>query len=273
MTRKIPATALRSISALFVSSFLGMGNPAAGAPPSSTPVVELRQYKIVAGKRDAFVKLFEDKFVDSQEELGVRLVGQFRDKDDPNRFVWIRQFADRAARVGALQAFYFGPVWKANRETANPMLDDNDNVLLLRPAYPGSGFAEPSTKRPAGAESTAPGLVVATIYYLWKDPNEAFSSFFEKQLAPAFASAGLPVLGSFVTETTPNDFPRLPVRQSEKVFVTFTRVPDIAAYEKGVGRLHADPRWRSSLARRLFDFEERSPQVLRLQPTPRSRLR
>jgi quinol monooxygenase YgiN len=111
------------------------------------PVIELRQYKIVAGKRDALIDLFERHFVDSQEALGNRLVGQFRDLDDPNRFTWIRAFEDMDHRGKALTDFYFGPVWQAHRAEANPLLDDNDNVLLLRPAQAGSGFGPPRGAR------------------------------------------------------------------------------------------------------------------------------
>ena len=58
------------------------------------PVFELRQYKIVKGERDRFMRLFDEAFVDSQEAVGMRLYGQFADLDDPGRFVWIRGFAD-----------------------------------------------------------------------------------------------------------------------------------------------------------------------------------
>ncbi len=63
--------------------------------------------------------------------------GQFADLDDPDRFVWIRGFDDMAAREKTLSEFYFGPVWQAHRDEANPMLVDNDNVLLMR--NPGVG--------------------------------------------------------------------------------------------------------------------------------------
>ena len=61
------------------------GEPAASAgaaSPDPHPVIELRQYKIVRGKREEFIELFERNFIESQEELGMRLVGQFRDSSD-----------------------------------------------------------------------------------------------------------------------------------------------------------------------------------------------
>ena len=244
------------------------------SPPSvDGQVVELRQYKIVKGRRDEFIPFFESHFVESQEALGMRLVGQFRDEADPSRFVWIRQFPSMAARLPALHDFYFGPVWQQYRSVANPLLDDNDDVLLLRSARPDSGFAEVGSARPTGREVAAPGLVVATVYYLWKEPDDGFVAFFDRQVAPALRRAGLPILGTFVPEKTPNNFPALPVRQTEKLFVWFTRVVNAAAYEHALAQLEHDPTWRGGTRSALLDYQERSAQTLKLDPTPRSRLR
>ena len=52
-------------------------------------VVELRQYTLHPGARDTLVRLFDAHFVESQERCGMRVIGQFRDLDDPDRFVWL----------------------------------------------------------------------------------------------------------------------------------------------------------------------------------------
>ena len=67
--------------------------------PTCCPVLELRQYTLRPGMRDVLIELFEREFVESQEALGMTLVGQFRDLDDPNRFVWLRGFADMTTRA------------------------------------------------------------------------------------------------------------------------------------------------------------------------------
>ncbi|MGH6615009.1 NIPSNAP family protein [Sphingomonas sp.] len=238
--------------------------------PATQKVIELRQYKILKGGRDAMIALFEREFVDSQEMLGMRLIGQFRDLDDPDRFTWIREFESMAARATALNAFYFGPVWKAHRSEANALLDDNDNVLLLHPATNGLGFGPQA--RPAIADGPA-GLVIATIHYLWKDAGEGFTSFFNERMRPTLTAVGLPVLSAYVPEREPNNFPQLPVRQSEKLFVWFTRVADTAAYDNAMAALHADKVWQAAAGPAVDDFEERAPQILRLAPAPRSALR
>jgi quinol monooxygenase YgiN len=251
---------------------IGLGLGIGLASAAGATIVELRQYKINHGQRDAFVALFDREFVESQEADGMRLVGQFRDLDDPNRFVWIRAFPDMAARARSLNAFYFGPVWQAHRDEANPMLFDNDNVLLLHPSSRAGDFA-PATARPApGAPPSPPGLVVATIYYLWKAPEEDFNRFFDETMRPALAAADIPVLAALSPESAPNNFPRLPVRQGEKLFVWLARFASEADRAAHMRRLEATPAWRR-LAPGLADRIERAPQVLRLEPTPRSALR
>jgi hypothetical protein len=244
-------------------------------PPAPTAVVELRQYKILPGKRDEMIRLFEREFIESQEVLGMRLVGTFRDQHDPDRFTWIREFGSMDVRDRELSAFYFGPVWKAHRNEANALLDDNDNVLLLRPAAAGLDFNQAYLKAraPVGAQPGTAGVVVVNVHYLWKDPGQDFTRFFLEHVRPQLEASGLPVIGAFVPERTPNNFPRLPVRQTENVFVWFTRVSDANAFRVGMQRATASTAWTHDIAPRLERLEERATQVLVLAPTPRSALR
>ena len=66
------------------------------------PVVELRQYTTHPGTRDTLVRVFEQHLIEDQERCGMRVLGQFRDLGDPDRFVWLRGFADmERAHAGA----------------------------------------------------------------------------------------------------------------------------------------------------------------------------
>jgi hypothetical protein len=112
------------------------------------PIVELRQYRLRSGQREVLIDLFDREFVESQEAAGMAIVGQFRDLDEPDRFVWIRGFADMPSRARALASFYGGPVWKAHSTQANATMIDTDNVLLLRPVTVRSGFPVPEAGRP-----------------------------------------------------------------------------------------------------------------------------
>jgi len=245
---------------------------ALGVTPAAAQVLELRQYKIADGMRDAFVTLFEREFVESQEAVGLRLVGQFRDVDDPNRFTWMREFPDVAAREPALTAFYTGPLWQRLRSEANALLVDNDNVLLLRPAGPGQGLS-PSPTRPAPGAAAPAGLIVAHFWRLWAEPDAAFAKTFDRDVRPELEAAGLQVMGAYLPERSPNTFPRLPVREGEKLFVWFARAPSEAAYAAAVKRLEARPGWKARVAPLMADQLESPPLARRLAPTPRSALR
>jgi len=246
-----------------------MSQPAARpALDRCCPVVELRQYTLHAGRRDELIELFEREFVESQEVLGARVIGQFRDLDDPDRFVWLRGFADMDARAAALAAFYGGPVWKAHRGAANPTMLDSDNVLLLKPAFPGDGFELGARER-----GTSGSVVTASIHYLDAAQMAAFSDFFEVHMRPLIEADGAPVLASFVTETAANSFPALPVREAERVFVWFSRFEDAASEAIFWRRQTARRGWRDAAPEPLLPAFARKPEWLRLAPCSRSALR
>src|SRR5215472_12889100 len=130
------------------------------------PVVELRQYTLHPGRRDDLIGLFERELIEPQEATGMAVVGQFRDTDDPDRFVWLRGFPDMETRAEALGRFYYGPVWKQHAAAANATMIDSDNVLLLRPVEMQSGFPAPAAPRPPAGHLTAPpSLFTATLCY------------------------------------------------------------------------------------------------------------
>lgn len=268
-----PRNLLLALAALAGASVAAPRTSAQVVVPAPGPILEMRQYKIVHGKREQFIPRFEQEFVETQDAVGMPLLGQFRDMSDADRFVWMRSFSDMVSREYALTQFYTGPVWLANRGWANPMLDDNDNVLLLKPAREGSGFAAPAPRPAPGSGLSPSSVIVANIHYLWKDPGEGFSAFFLDKVAPQLRAAGIPVLGAYVTETSPNTFPRLPVRQAEKVFVWFTRATDASHYRSAMRGINATHVWRETIEPSLTDYEERDTQTLFLSPTPRSALR
>ena len=237
-------------------------------------VVELRQYTLHPGMRDTLIELFDREFVESQEALGMKIIGQFRDADNPNRFVWLRGFRDMPSRSEALKSFYGGPVWKAHSKAANATMIDSDNVLLLRPARPTSGFPPENSERPAPGASEIPrGLIVATIYYFNAPIDVGFVDSFERSMKPMLTDSGASILAYFITESSANTFPALPVREGEHVFVWFSRFPDEAACEDHAAALARSPGWRGAVSEALADRLKGSPEVLKLSPTARSLLR
>lgn len=234
------------------------------------PILELRQYTLLPGKRDTLITLFEREFIVGQEVTGMTIVGQFRDLDNPNRFVWLRGFSDMPSRARSLTEFYHGPVWKEHREEANATMVDSSNVLLLHPALPLSGFAISANERTKASRTK--GLIIATIYYFGVPIDDSFIEFFEHSLKPIIKETGGEIRGSFVTETSVNSFPALPVREGENVFVWFMRFSDQAEFERHLARLSRSTRWRKEFADVWEHRLIKPPEILRLMPTPHSQL-
>lgn len=161
----------------------------------SDPIIELRQYTLKPGTRDGFIERFEREFLDTQETVGIHVLGTFVDLDDPHRFVWFRGFPSLEEREHSLAAFYGGPVWAAWGEETNADLIDSDDVLMLRPR-PGK-----------------PGLPVSVFGELAVRIWTAGSDLDESSLITAIDAAGGDVL---LTHTGPNTF-RLPVRDDRVV--------------------------------------------------------
>jgi hypothetical protein len=177
------------------------------------------------------------------------------------------------SRASGLTDFYGGTVWKAHCEVANATMIDFDDVLLLRPARPASGFLVEDGERPPPGASEAPGgLVVATVYSFDALAGADFLDFFERALRPGVTGAGASILAYFVTEESANNYPALPVREGEQVFVWFSRFEGQAAYEQHAAALARSGRWSEvseELARRI----QGPPEVRKLSPTARSLVR
>jgi hypothetical protein len=156
----------------------------------TTPLglVELRRYRLHPGRREDLISMFARVFADAMEADGMQVLGEFRDEDEPDHFVWLRGFpsASPNERAAALDRFYGGPVWAKHREAANATMVDSDDVLLLRPLTP---FR--AAKR---------GPVALTIALLESPP-------------PTGAlPAGDGMIAVLATAGVPNLYPRLPVR-------------------------------------------------------------
>ena len=222
--------------------------------PHLPAIIELRQYTLHPGERETLIELFEREFITPQQEAGMTLLGQFRDLDDADRFVWLRGFAGLPQRAQALGDFYGGPVWKQHRDAVNATMIDSDNVLLLKPAQPG-------VIRPLS------GLHVATVWPLAQAADAELLAFFDQTVAPLWRDAGAEWLATLVTEPGPNTFPRLPVREGENVIVTWTRFDDGAAHTRFQATLAQSTAWLKQAFPQLQRRLASPPQVLRLVPT------
>lgn len=177
-------------------------------------IFELRNYTLKPGRREELIELFAREFVAPQNAAGAHVVGWFRDLDEPDHFVWMRSFESMAARRGALEAFYGGPVWKAHREAANATMIDSDDVYLLHPAG----------APPKISHETPPKTGVYAIHVYSMEKGGETAMLAKLKPTPNF-------VGAFATEESPNSFPALPVRD-DRVFAVmerYDRAEDIRA--------------------------------------------
>jgi quinol monooxygenase YgiN len=234
-------------------------------PDRCCTVVELRQYTLHPSRRDDLIELFDREFVETQEADGMHIVGQFRDLDDPDRFVWIRGFTDMSSREAALQAFYGGPVWKEHRAVAASTMIDSDDVLLLKPAFEGAGLTHPPAPRPPATDPAGSAATIgATIHVLGQPPlTDQIRDFAEESDAVVEAHGAQP-LAWYVTEPAENTFLALPVRTDVSVLVSLAAFRDEAHNQAFA--IDAGPPRAGSL---LLSATSR----LRLAPTGRSQLR
>lgn len=178
-------------------------------PPDATQLIELRRYLLHPGQREALVELFDREFVETQEAVGMAVLGQFRDPLRRDHFVWLRGFPDMARRHASLTAFYDGPVWAQHRDEANAAMIDSDDVFLLRPATANDQLTAHDPAR--RGTHVARGVVSIVVDYV-DDLHDAAVKRFRSEVQPAFTSAGFRQLGLYTTTSDSNDFSRLPVR-------------------------------------------------------------
>jgi NIPSNAP len=232
------------------------------AMSSTDEVVELRRYTLRPGERETLIDLFENELVIAQEDAGMRLIGQFRDLDQPDHFVWMRGFADMPARDRALRAFYEGPVWERHKDAANATMIDSDDVLLLRPAWSGPALARNERQVHPNQEE---GLFLLTVYPLRPDVEATdFQRLVSTAVVPRAIAAGADIRGAFRTEHSVNSYTRLPIREGENVFVTVFALSEEA--------LPGSKDWGDRTNSAIRECLLNEPQTARLLPTERSQL-
>src|SRR5262245_15871389 len=237
--------------------------------PEQCCVVELRRYALRPGQRDTLIELFDREFVETQEAAGMCILGQFRDLDDPDSFVWLRGFSDMVTRREALEAFYGGPVWREHARAANATMIDSDNVLLLRPIA--SLVLDRSSRAAPGTTVAPPGFLAVTIWPLASATAADVPAVFRRLLEPVLREVGIEVLATYVTEHSENTFPGLPVREDGDVFVWMSLFEDENDHARRLRALEHSSAWHhasQAFACHLAGAEE----LLRLAPTARSAL-
>jgi hypothetical protein len=156
------------------------------------------------------------------------------------------------------------------------MILDSDDVHLLRPLGPvadltGGLSLEDRASEPAGVVLPGAGLVALDFHRAAPGTLDRLVELFERRVRPVLVAQGHQLVGHFVAERTPNDYPRLPVVQDPTLLLV------VSAYRDGehcaamrAGWPHGDP-WRALLPEDVPTLG--AVTTLCLRPTARSLIR
>lgn len=232
-------------------------------------VIELRRYPVTPGQRPTFAQYYESWFPEAFEQLGSLIFGDFYERGSRNNFTWIRGFHTVEDRAIVDAQFYYGPVWREHRDLANSLLPGvDDNVLELRPLNADTEVPALPAVNPIAEPQGARGVVVAEIYAVKEPDLEAFS----ERALHAFSRyrvAGVRAAGVLVTLKGSNNFPLLPFRTDGPYLVALHLVRDQAVLKDTFDSLLE----RTNRDLTASGMLRRAPEVLLLDPAPRSRLR
>jgi hypothetical protein len=123
------------------------------AEGSADRVLEVRTYRIAAGKRDEFHRIFRDGVVPMLGRHGITVVGFGPSVQDEDHYFLMRAYPSVEHRQQVLDGFYGSEEWLENyEETVMPLIESYHTVVV--PAAPaaiealsgelGSGAHRPS---------------------------------------------------------------------------------------------------------------------------------
>lgn len=74
-------------------------------------ILEVRRYEIEPGRRDEFVRFFDEEVAPEMRACGMHIVGQFVSVEDDTTFVYLRAFESQEQRDRQSEAFYESSAW------------------------------------------------------------------------------------------------------------------------------------------------------------------
>jgi hypothetical protein len=93
---------------------------------------ELRQYKVLPGKMDEWVKIMEEEIIPFQTSKGMVICGSFRGETDDSAYVWLRRFESEAQREELYKAVYDSDHWKTAIAPRVPTCLDRSAMVVTR---------------------------------------------------------------------------------------------------------------------------------------------
>lgn len=96
-------------------------------------LLEIRRYEIVPNRRDEFAEWFDREVLPEMESAGMRIIGQFVSRDDPNAFFYLRAFSDEEERARQMKRLEEGDKWKNDLIEHARALETGYNVEVVVP--------------------------------------------------------------------------------------------------------------------------------------------
>ncbi len=93
---------------------------------------ELRQYKVLPGKMDEWLKIMEEEIIPFQVSKGMVITGSYRGETDDSCYVWMRRFENESQREALYKAVYDSDFWKTKIAPRVPQCLDRSAMVVTR---------------------------------------------------------------------------------------------------------------------------------------------
>jgi hypothetical protein len=93
---------------------------------------ELRQYTVLPGQMDNWLKVMEEEIIPFQVAKGMVIAGSFRGEDDDSVYVWIRRFESEEQREKLYDAVYGSDHWKNDVSPRLTALLNREAMVVTR---------------------------------------------------------------------------------------------------------------------------------------------
>ncbi len=102
-------------------------------------IFELRQYRMLPGKRDEWIAYMDQVVIPSQTAAGAVILGSFAGLDEDELYVWIRRFNNEEHRAAFIRSYYETEEWvNVMRPRVRELIDPSRTVVTLLEATPSS---------------------------------------------------------------------------------------------------------------------------------------
>lgn len=199
------------------------------AQSKSIKVIEIRNYLLKQGRRDSFINVFETLLMDTLNAKKNYVLGQYQVKNENDRFTWFRGFDDMLSRKGALEGFYSSAHWKKNENATGKHLIGYTNVYLLKPLSISTQEMDSSTAFDVNWFGKPKGVTVVD-FYVANEMRAQLLDFVQTKYDSIVRAAGVKDISYWISETTPNNYPNLPVFQDKNLLVTIAFYKDEQEY-------------------------------------------